>query len=500
MITAADFSKGNRGTAKTTNSKFVTAADFVKNKPPAPEKKPTLGDKVKQVAIDVTKSIVSPVATMIARPIQAGAELAGVSDQKVNEVTQKYGKGWIAPTPQNGADLKKDFGRAVETVAAGLPGKTIGATIAGGAAFGAGSSLEQGNDLISKETAKQAAIGGAAAGVLHTVGTALSNAFGKKLTAAEFLQKAKEKAPYTIPDAAEPPPGYFDKTVKALPAPKPVEPAPIQLGGRRTLGEITVTKAAKNPVTVDPKTGRFQTTYSSSGGQVVDNRVIQDTVKPGAAALPVPKEYHPQTGFEVSTNIPETPVKTKLVATGSRMPSVKGNTVTKEANDINNKLVSEGFAALNDAEKAKFDSITAKDQIEKVTNYMNTVPDQFRDEVLAGRVPRDVHPQVAFNAVKNKAIKDGDWSVLRDLAKSPIATQESKAGQTLAASQILNGPKETDPVKLIQMNDANIAANFEKKTGQNLEKATQEAVQEIKAKKPKVTKQSFSDFINNITC
>jgi len=183
------------------------------------------------------------------------------------------------------------------------------------------------------------------------------------------------------------------------------------------------------------------------------------------------------------------------------MPSIKGNTVTKEANDINNKLVKEGYMALDDAEKAKFNSITEVDQIEKVTNYMNTIPEQFRDEILAGRVPKDVHPQVAFNAVKNKAIKDGDWATLRDLAKSPIATQESLAGQTLRASQILGGAKETDVVKLIQQNDANIAANFEKKTGKKLAQATEETVKEIKAKKAPISQKSFADTIKEIiTC
>lgn len=82
--------------------------------------------------------------------------------------------GIIAPAPQNFSDVKKDVGRAVQTVALGT-----GAPIAGGAAFGLGASLEQGNDLFSLQTALQTMLGAGAGKVLDLIGKPLLNAAGK---------------------------------------------------------------------------------------------------------------------------------------------------------------------------------------------------------------------------------------------------------------------------------------------------------------------------------
>ncbi len=120
------------------------------------------------------KSIVSAPATIIARPLQAIAELAGASAEDVDKFSSKYSGGLVAPVPHNAADVKKDVGRAVETVALGT-----GAPIAGGAAFGVGSSLEQGNDLFSAQTALQGVLGAGAGKALDLIGKPLLDVAGK---------------------------------------------------------------------------------------------------------------------------------------------------------------------------------------------------------------------------------------------------------------------------------------------------------------------------------
>lgn len=123
---------------------------------------------------EFAKSIFSAPATIVARPFQAVAELAGAKDEDVNKFSHDISGGLIAPTPQNYGDVGKDVGRAAETVALGT-----GAPIAGGALFGVGASLEQGNDLLSAQTLADAAIGGAGGKVLEWVGKPLLNAAGK---------------------------------------------------------------------------------------------------------------------------------------------------------------------------------------------------------------------------------------------------------------------------------------------------------------------------------
>jgi len=116
------------------------------------------------------KSVVSAPATMIARPFQAAAELAGASAEDVNKFNLG---GLIAPVPESGKDVLKDVGRGIETVALGT-----GAPVLGGAAFGAGAAMEQG-ETNPVNIALNAALGASAGKVLSLVGQPILAASGK---------------------------------------------------------------------------------------------------------------------------------------------------------------------------------------------------------------------------------------------------------------------------------------------------------------------------------
>lgn len=122
------------------------------------------------------RGIFSAPATIVARPFQAVAALGGATNEQIDEFTNKIPVlgGLIEDAPDTLKDVKKDVGRAAQTVALGT-----GAPIAGGALFGAGTALEQGNDLLSLETAFQTAMGGAGGKALHLLGKPLINAAGK---------------------------------------------------------------------------------------------------------------------------------------------------------------------------------------------------------------------------------------------------------------------------------------------------------------------------------
>lgn len=119
------------------------------------------------------KGLVSAPATLIARPIQLAAEIAGATPEEVN----KYNFGGIvAPVPENTSDVVKDVGRGVQTVALGT-----GAPLAGGAAFGFGNALEQqGSKAVTTEggllnTALQTGTGLAAGKLLDFVAKPIIN-------------------------------------------------------------------------------------------------------------------------------------------------------------------------------------------------------------------------------------------------------------------------------------------------------------------------------------
>ena len=107
----------------------------------------------------VAKGIIKPVATMVARPIQLGAELLGASPETVNQTTKNIAGDFVAPVPQSGKDVVKDIGRAAETVALGLPVGSIAKATGTGILAGVGSGLE--SKGTASEALKQGAVGGA---------------------------------------------------------------------------------------------------------------------------------------------------------------------------------------------------------------------------------------------------------------------------------------------------------------------------------------------------
>ncbi len=125
------------------------------------------------------KSVVSAPATLIARPFQAAAELAGADANTVDEYTRKLTGGIVASVPREAGDVVKDVGRGVQTVAMGTA-----APLAGGAAFGFGGALEnQGSDIFSKEGVSDALVstlvGMGAGKAVGLIGKPLLNAAGK---------------------------------------------------------------------------------------------------------------------------------------------------------------------------------------------------------------------------------------------------------------------------------------------------------------------------------
>lgn len=151
---------------------------------------------------EMAKDIVRAPATMIARPFQLAYELATPGDNfdEIDKFSRENLGGIVAPLPRDNAGLKKDIGRGVQTIALGT-----GAPIAGGAAFGVGSSLEQGNDLLSAETAANTALGAVGGKVLDVVGKPLFNVAGKAVSkiAPPGVKNAVSKGAGAVQDFAE---------------------------------------------------------------------------------------------------------------------------------------------------------------------------------------------------------------------------------------------------------------------------------------------------------
>lgn len=174
MPTAFEALKQKSAIAKPNQTGGTSAFEALKNKQvTAPVSQETPVEEGGGVG-GFVKSLVSAPLTMLGRPVQAVAELAGASSETVNKYTKKLTGGFVAPVPESFKDVKKDVGRAIQTVGFGAAGP-----VSAGAAIGLGSSLEQGNDLFSTQTAFNTALGAVGGKVLDLVGKPLINASGK---------------------------------------------------------------------------------------------------------------------------------------------------------------------------------------------------------------------------------------------------------------------------------------------------------------------------------
>lgn len=147
----------------------------------------------------LAKGIVEPVATMVARPLQAGAELLGASEEDVNKATKNIAGDWVAPVPHNFGDVTKDVGRAAQTVALGMPAKGILGAAAMGATSGAGAGLEQTGTLEGAAKgglfgAGAGAIGGGIAKVLEAIPNRLAQDAFKNMSPEEVQKALQEKS------------------------------------------------------------------------------------------------------------------------------------------------------------------------------------------------------------------------------------------------------------------------------------------------------------------
>lgn len=176
-------------------------------------------------------------------------------------------------------------------------------------------------------------------------------------------------------------------------------------------------------------------------------------------------------------------------------PKVAGSAIKDEA-----KAVKAGLEKRFEG-KANYNSGSYKTEADKAIELVNT--DKRRAVKIAMRKePGDsrIHEVAVYEAVKNKAIKDGDIDLIDQLKNSPAHTEFSEAGQTLGARGYAADPH--DPIEIIRDVEAAKAKGAEKrlkgtKPVATAEKADREA---IKVATPKVDKYDWNNFIDGLRC
>ena len=149
----------------------------------------------------IIRGITQPVATMLARPVQAVAQLAGASNEDINKASAEvpfFGQGGRLDLPtgtfddeQGGKDIVKAAGQGLQTASLGMPAGKIGQAVAMSAVSGLGSGLEQ--DQTVKSGLLNAAIGAGGGLIGGSISKALESGLPKWFTTQAFPKATSEQ-------------------------------------------------------------------------------------------------------------------------------------------------------------------------------------------------------------------------------------------------------------------------------------------------------------------
>lgn len=272
------------------------------------------------------------------------------------------------------------------------------------------------------------------------------------------------KAAYTPPDEL-PTIQLGPKPKEALPTIQTETPKP------KTAGDITI-EPIKAPV------GPKITSTSSVLPKVGDN-TLDLTEPPQTATEPLSSK----------DNIPSTRTSSTLKPIkGTGDMATRGVSKSIEASAIE-KGLTDSFGDLPEYKKVNF-----TDQAAKVADLIAKDPDAARDIALGNKAaPQGVVPEMVAVGIERQALADNDVETLRELANSKLTTAGTTMGQRIAAYGQRDTASPSAAIKEVQ--DAREVALKDKSNNTTTE--SRKINNEIRKTN---TKESWSSFVENITC
>lgn len=232
-----------------------------------------------------------------------------------------------------------------------------------------------------------------------------------------------------------------------------------------------------------------------------------------------------QTEPKISQSIGDTilePIKqttNEIIDKGRQAPSLIASTPTtakpeidlsvpaKESLETIQPVISQNIETQAISQKIadKFEDIpnvpkmNMKESIDNAVNLSDLDFEKAKRVALGDeKPPTNTEIGFVYEAVKEKAIKNNDWQLLRELATNPNAapTQATRAGQIVKSFDTLND--STDPVELMQkvVDSRKKGISLIKKN--EVAKSTRLIKDSLEKAKPK--KNDWVEFINSIEC
>jgi len=175
-------------------------------------------------------------------------------------------------------------------------------------------------------------------------------------------------------------------------------------------------------------------------------------------------------------------------------PITTSGTITKGARDAQTLAAEAGMKSLPEELLARTDPITFQRQAERIAEILDDIEDAKRIGLGYKALPNDVEPSAFYNSMIDYAQRKKDWSLLADLAGSPLATASSRAGRSLVATKINQNPVVQAMREVAQARQASVKGL--KVSPQKVRAATKAEVTKEIAAQPT----DWNSFIDSITC
>lgn len=199
-------------------------------------------------------------------------------------------------------------------------------------------------------------------------------------------------------------------------------------------------------------------------------------------------------------------MKNTLAGIKTENPTTKTTTQTLKpiegTGDIKIRGLSQGVEAtaiekqLTDTfgDLPEYQQVSMKEQAQAAAEYLASKPDEAMAVALGNKAPpKGLLPESVFVAAEQKAIAEGDVQGLRDLANSKLAGSATTMGQRI---RTLGERDSASPLSAIrEVQDARAKAQAAR--GQSVDTEVAKAQKVIRQAN---TKQSWSSFVDSITC
>lgn len=483
-----------------------------------------------------------PLKTLVAKPttraIQAtysgagaliggdlGRRMQNAAEQPINQPTPFGGnmviepqKSGLSSIPQIAGDALKSasylapVGRVQQAGSALLKGQVRSAAAGGATAGayggllgGAGEGLIQENPTVGsvvKSTALGGLLGAAAGGLLGSGGAALTRT--KKLPPSVKLPVISDDVAQEVNVRRFKPLKVTGESsvqpVNTRLAYTPDNELPvIQAGSRTPEARLPVIKADSSPSTgsfsYEPIPQRPILEKPRGLNSLARAAQTSESTAPRPVASIQNVESAPQSNPVLKIQNPKTSIKPEPIRAvqGTGEMKTHGLSAGVEANAIEKRLVDD-FGEL-----PQYQAVSMKDQAEKATALL------AQDYARARRVamglelpPEGIIPESVFTAIENKAIKDGDVLTLRDLSvRSSLTSEATTMGQRIRSLAERDSESPVYAIADLAKSRATAAA---KRVKGDVGKMKKEIAKQIKSQIQTPHKESWSSFVDSITC